>query len=71
MSKTLYLNDCVLKQIEELKETFRKINYEPTDIGIVSAALTAYKKMLDFVNLEPNSKVLLNLENVEKSKKSN
>ena len=47
MPKSIYLNDAVLKQINDVKEFFSKVNYEPTDSGIISASLTVYKKMLE------------------------
>ncbi len=47
MSKSIYLNDPVIEQIERIKVFFSKLNYKPTDIGVISAALEVYEKKLE------------------------
>ena len=46
MPKSIYLNDPVIAQIKHIKECFGMLNYEPTDIGIITAALGVYEKHL-------------------------
>ena len=46
MPKSIYLSDSVLHDIEDVKTFFSDFDYEPTDIGILSAAVKVYKEKL-------------------------
>lgn len=46
MSKSIYINDECLNCIGLIKKCFGKLSYEPSDIGIITAALKVYYEKL-------------------------